>query len=62
VLLKIVDAAVGLRVTRNDEEDGLDITQHGESGYNFDEDFGGTVLDDEPTAPAPLPAAEAVHA
>jgi Amt family ammonium transporter len=47
VLLKIVDAVIGLRVTANDEEEGLDITQHGESGYNLDEEFGGTVLDNE---------------
>ncbi|HEX8914366.1 MAG TPA: ammonium transporter [Humisphaera sp.] len=46
VLLKIVDVALGLRVTTNDEEEGLDITQHGEAGYNFEEEFGGTVLDD----------------
>jgi Amt family ammonium transporter len=46
VLLKLVDVVVGLRVTTNDEEEGLDITQHGESGYNFEEDFGGTVLDE----------------
>ena len=47
ILLKVVDLAIGLRVTGNDEEEGLDITQHGESGYNLDEEFGGTVLDDE---------------
>ena len=35
VLLKVVDAMVGLRVTREEEEQGLDWTQHGESGYNL---------------------------
>ena len=42
VLLKIVDVAMGLRVTEAEEYDGLDITQHGESGYNLEDAFGGT--------------------
>ena len=46
VLLKIVDAVVGLRVSESDEYDGLDLSQHGESGYNFEEVFPGTVLED----------------
>jgi Amt family ammonium transporter len=33
VLLKLVDALVGLRVTSEEEEVGLDLTQHGERGY-----------------------------
>jgi len=33
ILLKIIDKAVGLRVTRSDEREGLDTTQHGEEGY-----------------------------
>jgi Amt family ammonium transporter len=35
ILLKIVDATIGLRVTREDEIEGLDLTQHGEEGYDF---------------------------
>ncbi|MFY9746376.1 MAG: ammonium transporter [Acidobacteriaceae bacterium] len=35
ILLKLVDMIVGLRVTREDEIEGLDITQHGEEGYDF---------------------------
>jgi Amt family ammonium transporter len=34
ILLKLVDKLVGLRVTEDDEHEGLDITQHGESGYH----------------------------
>jgi Amt family ammonium transporter len=30
IILKIVDAAVGLRVCEEDEEAGLDASQHGE--------------------------------
>ena len=36
VLLKITDALVGLRVTADDEVQGLDLSQHGEVGYDFD--------------------------
>ncbi|HEX4794915.1 MAG TPA: ammonium transporter [Humisphaera sp.] len=36
----------GLRVRESDEYEGLDLTQHGESGYNFEEAFPGTVLED----------------
>jgi Amt family ammonium transporter len=34
ILLKLVNATVGLRVTAEDEDSGLDLTQHGESAYN----------------------------
>jgi len=33
ILLIVVDKTIGLRVTVNDEVEGLDITQHGEEGY-----------------------------
>jgi Amt family ammonium transporter len=47
VLLKIVDAVVGLRVTEEDEYAGLDLSQHGESGYNLEDVsiFGSEVAD-----------------
>jgi Amt family ammonium transporter len=32
--LKVVDAMVGLRVTSDEEQEGLDITQHEERGYD----------------------------
>ncbi len=35
VLLKVVDLAIGLRVTVDQEREGLDITQHGEEGYDY---------------------------
>jgi Amt family ammonium transporter len=35
IILKVVDALVGLRVTEQDEVRGLDVTQHGEEGYIF---------------------------
>ena len=33
--LKIVDKIVGLRVEHKEELQGLDLSQHGESGYRF---------------------------
>lgn len=35
VLLKVLDATMGLRVTPEEETQGLDLTQHGEEGYIF---------------------------
>lgn len=35
ILLKILDAAMGLRVTQQEELVGLDVSQHGEEGYIF---------------------------
>jgi Amt family ammonium transporter len=35
ILLKVVDWVVGLRVTANDEETGLDLSQHSEAGYSW---------------------------
>ncbi len=35
VLLKIIDAIVGLRVTEEEETEGLDIALHDERGYNL---------------------------
>jgi Amt family ammonium transporter len=35
ILLKIIDATIGLRVTQDDEITGLDVSQHGEEGYIF---------------------------
>ncbi len=35
IILKIVDALIGLRVTTEHEVQGLDVTQHGEEGYDW---------------------------
>jgi Amt family ammonium transporter len=35
ILLKILDAMMGLRVSQQEELQGLDVTQHGEEGYIF---------------------------
>ena len=36
IILKLVDLIVGLRVSVEQEIEGLDITQHGEEGYNWE--------------------------
>jgi Amt family ammonium transporter len=35
ILLKVLDAVMGLRVSQEDEIRGLDLSQHGEEGYIF---------------------------
>ena len=35
ILLKVLDLTMGLRVTQDEERQGLDVTQHGEEGYIF---------------------------
>jgi Amt family ammonium transporter len=36
VILKVVDVVVGLRVSEEEEVQGLDLSQHGEEGYNLE--------------------------
>jgi Amt family ammonium transporter len=35
IILKVLDAIMGLRVTQHEEIQGLDLSQHGEEGYIF---------------------------
>ena len=35
IILKIVDAVVGLRVSAEEEVEGLDLSEHSESGYTM---------------------------
>ncbi len=60
ILLKVLDMTIGIRVSEEDEDLGLDVTQHGERAYTSDETGvplgGGTVLPAPPftyTASAP---------
>ena len=34
VLLKVIGAVMGLRVSEKDENEGVDLSDHGEVGYN----------------------------
>jgi Amt family ammonium transporter len=36
IILKAVDMLIGLRVTAEQEVEGLDVSQHGEEGYNWE--------------------------
>ena len=61
ILLKVLDLTIGIRVSEEDEELGLDVTQHGERAYTSDES--GVALAPGPILPAPPAAyAAAVHA
>jgi Amt family ammonium transporter len=44
VILKLLDVTIGLRVKDEEEELGLDVTQHGERGYVMDEGAGIPVI------------------
>ena len=35
IILKVIDKTMGLRVSDREELEGLDLSQHGESGYRF---------------------------
>src|SRR6185312_3938541 len=35
IILFLVDKLVGLRVSEDDEREGLDLSQHGEEGYDW---------------------------
>ncbi len=35
ILLKILDWSIGLRLSEEEEDSGLDLSQHSETGYNF---------------------------
>jgi Amt family ammonium transporter len=35
IILKVLDAVMGLRVSQDEEVVGLDVSQHGEEGYIF---------------------------
>ena len=62
VILKVIDATIGLRVDRNDEIEGLDATIHGEEGYAMastalGESMGAGYTDEEAaSAPVAAPA------
>jgi len=51
VLALIIHKAVGLRVSKEDEIEGLDITVHGESGYNLTEPLGVSYEDTDDKTP-----------
>jgi len=59
IILKVLDLTIGIRLTEGDEELGMDVTQHGERGYVFDEPVGVPTYTAAPPTPAPKPEAAA---
>jgi ammonia channel protein AmtB len=51
-LFKVLKATVGLRVSRDEELEGLDLTEHGSEAYPVE--VGARVTDGEPAA-VPVP-------
>ena len=62
ILAQIVDKTMGLRVSEEEEETGLDLTQHEESAYDFDSVLSGVrsaLTGGEPISPFTKPTAGA---
>ncbi len=55
VILKVLDLVMGLRVSEEEEMVGIDVSQHGERGYVFDEAGAIAVMQSQQT-PAPAAA------
>jgi Amt family ammonium transporter len=53
IILKALDLTLGIRVSDDEEQLGLDVTQHGERGYVFDEAVGVPVYTTAPSSPPP---------
>jgi Amt family ammonium transporter len=51
IILKVLDLTMGIRVSEDEEDLGLDMTQHGERGYTSDES--GVALTPGPVMDAP---------
>ena len=56
IILKVLDLTLGLNVKDEDEEIGLDVSQHGERGYVFEEGGAVPVAQSAQTAPPAPPA------
>ena len=55
ILLKVVQWTVGLRVARSEESEGMDLSEHGENGYNLgDIPLGHGTMSGLPGAPSPV--------
>lgn len=57
IILKTLDVTLGIRVSDDDEQRGLDVTQHGERGYVL-EDAGAPAYAAPSSPPPPPPSAQ----
>jgi Amt family ammonium transporter len=55
IILKVLDLTMGLRVSDDEEQIGLDVTQHGERSYVFDEASPMAVAQTPASPPPPPP-------
>jgi len=65
IILKVLDVVMGLRVSDDEEQAGLDVTQHGERGYVFDEASAipvATANISQVSAPVAMPRVESAEA
>jgi len=65
IILKVLDVVMGLRVSDDEEQVGLDVTQHGERGYVFDEASAipvATANISQVSAPVAMPRVESAEA
>ncbi len=58
LILKVVDLVFGVRVNTEDEMQGLDLSQHGEEGYNLGFDMSATEIHSQPSATAAVASAD----
>jgi Amt family ammonium transporter len=49
IILSIINLTMDLRVSEADEYEGLDLSQHGESGYNIEDAYSATYAEDGAT-------------
>ncbi len=61
IILKVVDLIVGVRVSGEDETSGLDLSQHGEEGYNLGLDAGTGGFSDASFSESSFAAAATEH-
>jgi Amt family ammonium transporter len=61
LIVKLVDAVIGMRVAEEEEISGLDLTQHAEVGYAFNEGGGASTMAPAPPAPVHATSASAVR-
>ena len=61
LLLKLVDKTIGLRVTKDQEREGLDAVLHGESGYELSQVTGSSLAHGEDVVVRDAPAPSKHH-
>ena len=58
----LIKVTMGLRISTQDEVDGIDVTQHAESAYSLKDEATGYFAGTSPSRPLPGTAEAPVHA